>query len=60
MIQVEDALDRAGYTMVDDIHVDDDQFTAIAKGQDNEDVRVTLDMNSLAVLKIEPLPLTLP
>jgi len=53
-VRVTDALNKGGYTMVNDIQVDDDQFTAFAKSKDGKNVKVTLDMNSLKVLKIDP------
>ena len=56
VFQVNEALTNAGYKMVDDIQVEDDQFTAIAKQPDDKDVRVTLDMKSLKVVEVEPLP----
>ena len=56
VFQVNEALSNAGYKMVDDIQVEDDQYTAIAKQPDDKDVRVTLDMKSLKVVEVEPLP----
>jgi uncharacterized membrane protein YkoI len=52
--QVSDALTKDGYTMVDDIHVDNDQFEADAKSKDGKDVEVTVDMKTLKVLKVRP------
>ena len=52
-LRVTDALTKGGYTMVNDIQVDDDQFTALAK-KDGKDVKVTLDMSSLKVIKADP------
>jgi len=56
VFQVNEALSNAGYKMVEDIQVEDDQYTAIAKQPDDKDVRVTLDMKSLKVVEVEPLP----
>ena len=56
VFQVNEALTNAGYKLVDDIQVEDDQFTAIAKQPDDKDVRVRLDMNSLKIVQVEPLP----
>lgn len=53
-LQVTDALTKDGYSMIDDVHVDDDQFEADAKTKDGKDVEVTLDMKSLKVLKVAP------
>lgn len=53
-LQVNEALKKDGYTMVEDIQVTNDQFTAFAKGKDGKNVKVKLDMNTLKVLKVEP------
>ena len=53
-LRVTDALTKGGYQMINDIQVDDDQFTAFAKTKDGKNVKVTLDMNSLKVLKVDP------
>ena len=52
-LSVTNALGKDGYQMVNDVQVNDDQFTAFAK-KDGKDVKVTLDMKSLKVLKSEP------
>lgn len=52
--QVQDALTKAGYNMINDIQVDDDQFKADAKTKDGKDVEITLDMNTLKVLNVKP------
>jgi hypothetical protein len=51
---VQDALNKAGYSMVMDVQVDDDKFTADAKTKDGKDVGVTLDMKTLKVLSEKP------
>ena len=56
-LQVTQALNKDGYTMVEQVQVDNDQFTAFAKTKDGKDVKVKLDMNSLKVLKVEPVTL---
>ena len=53
-MQVTSALNKDGYTMVEQVQVDNDQFTAFAKSKDDKNVKVRLDMNSLKVLKVEP------
>lgn len=53
-LRVTDALTKDGYQMVNDIQVDDDQFTAFAKTKDGKTVKVRLDMNSLKVLRVDP------
>jgi hypothetical protein len=53
-MQVEQALKKDGYSMVEDIQVDNDQFTAFAKTKDGKNVKVRMDMNSMKVLKVEP------
>jgi hypothetical protein len=52
-LRVEDALEKAGYTMPETIRVDNDKFKAYAKNKDGKDVEVTLDLNSLKVLSVE-------
>jgi len=56
-VQVMQALTKDGYQMVEQVQVDNDQFTAFAKTKDGKDVKVRLDMNSLKVLKVEPVTL---
>jgi len=51
--QVSDALAKDGYTMANTVRVDNDQFKAYAKSKDGKNVEVTLDLNSLKVLKVE-------
>ena len=52
-LRVSNALTKAGYTMPDSIRVDNDKFKAYAKSKDGNNVEVTLDLNSLKVLKVE-------
>ena len=52
-LRVSDALAKAGYNMPDSIRVDNDKFKAYAKSKDGKNVEVTLDLNSLKVLKVE-------
>ena len=52
-LRVSDALGKAGYKMPDSIRVDNDKFKAYAKNKDGKNVEVTLDLNSLKVLKVE-------
>ena len=52
-LRVENALGKAGYTMPENIRVDNDKFKAYAKSKDGKDVEVTLDLNSLKVLGVE-------
>ena len=54
-MKVTEALGKDGYSMVNNIQVDDDKFTADAKSKDGKNVKVTLDMSSLKVLKVDPL-----
>ena len=53
-LQVTQALNKDGYTMVEEVQVDNDQFTAFAKTKDGKNVKVRMDMNSMKVLKVEP------
>ena len=52
-LRVTDALTKAGYNMAETIRVDNDKFKAYAKTKDGKNVEVTLDLNSLKVLKVE-------
>src|SRR5262249_39706556 len=53
-MQVTSALNKDGYTMVEQVAVDNDQFTAYAKGKDGKNVKVRMDMSTMKVLKVEP------
>jgi hypothetical protein len=51
-MQLEGALTKEGYSMINDVRVDNDKFKAYAKSKDAKNVEVTVDMKSLKVLNV--------